>query len=166
MKFHSRIELTLKCGSREYFEEGGEDCRPSLPTMLKIARKIVRNEYYCGVEPGPDVLWNTDYFLRYLKGKHDGIPCEVSATVNFPYVVIYAEDGFEPASILLKAVLPEFKAALLRFGIDPRAYRVEVDQWDIERGPDDSDSHDFMEGDYDVEEESEDAPEEAEIPGA
>ena len=144
MKICSRIELFLYCGGENYFLAGGEDHRKSLPTMLKIARNIVTSLYYCGDDPGPVLFWDFKDFRRCLTWSIDGVPQVVDGGWEFSYVTVTDCDG-EPASTLLDAVLPKFKKELLKFGIDPRAYKCEVQQWDIEVPPNDSAEHDFME---------------------
>jgi hypothetical protein len=153
MKISSRIELILHCGGESYFLAGGEDHRKSLPMMLKIARNIVTGLYYCGDDPGPVLFWDFEDFCRCLLRNTNGVPQVVHGGWEFPYVTV-TDCGGEPASTLLNAFLPKFKKELLKYGIDPRAYKCEVQQWDIEAPPDDSAEHDFME-----EEESEDEQE-------
>lgn len=146
MSIASRVEITLQCGSEEYFRAGGPDHRTSLPTILKALRRLLEDLVYCADNPKPVLYFDAKWFIRELKSVNkDGIPERVEGGWEFAYMSIPCGEMVwaYPAESLRKLLMPEFLKLLAGWNIDPKAYRFEIRQWSLEVDPDDSTEFDF-----------------------
>ncbi len=146
MSIASRVEIQLICGSDDYFKEGGVDHRASLPTILKAVRKLIPQLVYCPERDVPVLhFWAKGFVDGPGNLSRDGFPVPAEGSWEFPFLTIPygGDDGGYPAEALRKLFLPEFLQLLADWGIDAKAYRFEIRQWDLDVDPDDTADFDF-----------------------
>lgn len=150
MSISSRVELKLTCGSDNYFLEGGEDHRASLPTIMKEVRKLIPTLVYVPERDVPVLHFWAEGFVESLDGlSREGFPDAVEGAWEYPYMGIPSggDDGYEPAVTLSKLLAPELLKIFAKWGVDRRAFQCEIRQWSLEVDPDDSADIDFSDED-------------------
>lgn len=150
MSIASRVEITLTCGSDDYFLEGGKDHRASLPTILKEVRKRVSEMVYCSDDEKPILhFWEEGFVHSLNELSLEGYPVAVEGSWEFPYVGVPCggDYGYNPAETLSKLLAPEFLRIFMKCGVDRKAFQCEIKQWSLEVDPDDSSSLDFSDED-------------------
>lgn len=147
MKFECRLELTLFCDETDYVRIGGTDHRDSFPTVLNTIKKILVKNFYCGDDPGPRLYWDPVHYCRAMK---ESKRSPIQGTWEIPYVSVLCENVPDdllrtecPAHKIKRTIRKPLKEALLQWGIDPLAYRFEIDLWNANTDPDFSSSCDF-----------------------